>query len=266
MEQPPGTFYIGALAADEGRGDPLFYESDELVTHGVIVGMTGSVKTGLGMVLLEEALASGIPCLVIDPKGDMGNLELVFPDFAPSDFVPWIDPAEAERAGVSIDEMAQQTAETWKQGLADWGVDSERMRQVSDAANVRIYTPGSTAGTPINVLGSLDAPPLSWDENAETLRDEIEGFVSSLLVLVGVEADPVSSPEHILLANLIENEWRAGRHLDLATLVGMVPDPPLRKLGVFQLDDFYPKASRMELAKKLNGLLASPSFAAWLSE
>jgi ABC-type lipoprotein release transport system permease subunit len=174
------------------------------------------------MVLLEEALASGIPCLVIDPKGDMGNLELVFPDFAPSDFVPWIDPAEAERAGVSIDEMAQQTAETWKQGLADWGVDSERMRQVSDAANVRIYTPGSTAGTPINVLGSLDAPPLSWDENAETLRDEIEGFVSSLLVLVGVEADPVSSPEHILLANLIENEWRAGRNLESPADIGLL--------------------------------------------
>src|SRR5690606_23744208 len=156
------------------------------------------------------------------------------------------DPAGAERDGVWGDDIAAQPAEPGKKGLEDWGITSDRLRQVAESSDVRIYTPGSTAGTPVNVLGSLDAPELSWDEHAETLRDEIEGVVSSLLALVGIQAEPVSSPAHILLANLIENEWRAGRHLDLAKLVGMVPDPPLRKLGVFQLDDFYPKQSRME--------------------
>ncbi|HSJ34864.1 MAG TPA: hypothetical protein VLB85_07385 [Acidimicrobiia bacterium] len=266
METQPGEFYLGGLTNQETgeRGEALVYDSDDLVTHGVIVGMTGSGKTGLGIDLLEEALLSDIPCLIIDPKGDMGNLRLVFPDFAPADFAPWIDPAEAERQGNSIEEQAAATADMWKEGLASWEIGPDRMRAVRDGSAVTIYTPGSTAGVPLNILGSLAAPPLSWDDHAEDLRDEIEGFVSSLLVLAGIEADPVSSPSHILLATIIEEEWKAGRDLDLARLVGMIPEPPFRKLGVFELEAFYPKQDRTQLAMQLNGLLASPSFAAWL--
>lgn len=266
METEAGEFYLGGMVdpVSGGRSVPLVYDSDNLVTHGVIVGMTGSGKTGLGIDLLEEALRSRIPCLILDPKGDMGNLRLIFPDFEPSDFAPWVDPAEAERASTSVEELAAETATMWKEGLASWGIGPERMREVRDGSRITIYTPGSTAGVPINILGSLAAPPVSWEEHAEDLRDEIEGFVSSLLVLAGIEADPVSSPSHILLASLIEQAWKAGRDLDLAQLVGMVPDPPLRKLGVFELDTFYPNKDRTELAMQLNGLLASPSFATWL--
>lgn len=266
MKPEPGEFYLGGTldpASGEKTGS-LIYDSDDLVTHGVIVGMTGSGKTGLGIGLLEEALSSGVPCLVIDPKGDMGNLRLIFPDFRPSDFAPWVDPASAEREDLTVDELAAKTATTWKEGLASWDIGPDRMRTVKDGTEITIYTPGSTAGVPINILGSLEAPPLSWDDHAEEMRDEIEGFVSSLLVLAGIEADPVSSPSHILLATIIETEWKEGRDLDLAALVGRILEPPFRKLGVFELDTFYPKKERTELAMKLNGLLASPSFAAWL--
>jgi DNA helicase HerA-like ATPase len=265
VEPEPGSFLLGDLIDEAGeRTEPFVYESSGLVTHGVVVGMTGSGKTGLGIDLVEEALLSGIPCLVIDPKGDMGNLRLVFPDLQPSDFAPWVDPVEAEQSGRSVEEQAAATAETWAEGLSSWGMTSERMARLRDGSRVTIYTPGSTAGVPLDVLGSLQAPDLSWDEHDELLRDEIEGFVSSLLVLAGIEADPVSSPEHILLATIVETEWRAGRDLDLGRLVAMVPRPPLKKLGVFPLDEFYPEAKRTELARSLNALLASPSFASWL--
>lgn len=265
-EDRPGVFYIGGTVdpATGERGDPLLYQADDLVTHGVIVGMTGSGKTGLGISVLEESLRSGIPCLIIDPKGDMGNLGLIFPEFRPADFAPWIDASEASRRGVSVDELAATTAETWREGLASWGIEPGRMRQVKESTRLTIYTPGSTAGVPLDILGSLAAPPLSWDTHAEELRDEIEGFVSSLLVLADIKADPVSSPEHILLSTIIEYEWRHGRDLDLARLVGLVPEPPVRKLGVFELEAFYPGKDRTQLAHKLNGLLASPSFSTWL--
>lgn len=238
--------------------------SHQLTTHGVIVGMTGSGKTGLGIVLLEEVLRSGVPALILDPKGDMGNLALAFPDLAPADFEPWVDASQAAREGISPGQLAERTAEAWRKGLAGAGITGEDVRRFRNGVDVRIVTPGSTTGVPLDVLGDLSAPAGSWEEQGEALREEIEGLVSGLLVLAGLDADPLTSREHILLANLVEYAWRDGRGLDLATLLGQIQEPPMRRLGVFELDAFFPAKDRTALAMRLNGLLASPSFAEWL--
>jgi len=261
-----GSFHLGrAIDPDTGEpgADEVVVGSSDLTTHGVIVGMTGSGKTGLAVVLIEEALRAGIPAFVLDPKGDMTNLALVFPDLEPASFRPWVSEAEAQAAGVSVDEYAARQATMWREGLEASGIGPERLQELKDAADVTVYTPGSTAGVPLNVIGSLGAPSLSWDTEEEALRDEIEATVTSLLALVGIQADPLSSREHVLLSNLIENAWRAGRDLDLGTLIGEIQSPPIRKLGVFEIDQFFPPADRTKLAFTLNSLVASPSFAAW---
>ena len=261
MDLSKGDLYLGRYL--ETR-DPVIYPSDSLTTHGVILGMTGSGKTGLGIGLIEEALLNGIPCLVIDPKGDMGNLALNFPELRPADFEPWIDEATARTEGKSVAEAAEDTAALWRKGLQDHDIGSERMSRLRDTTDITIYTPGSGAGVGLDVLGSLDAPELDWSAEGEVIRDEISSFVSSLLVLAGLASDPVSGREHILLATIIEEFWKTGKDLDLATLVGQIPKPPFAKLGVFEVDTFFPETERMKLALELNGLLASPSFASWM--
>ena len=263
MKEPRGTLYLGETVdpdTHERTGDAVHYPADRLTTHGVIVGMTGSGKTGLGVVLLEEALLEGIPCLVLDPKGDMANLLLSFPDLEPADFAPWVNEGDARRKGLSTDEYASQVADTWRSGLASWGMDADRIRELRERVEFTVYTPGSTAGVPLDLLGGLTAAP---DADVETVRDEIEGTVTGLLGLVGVEADPLTSREHILLSNLLEHAWQNREELDLPGLVARVHKPPLRKLGVFDLDTFFPEADRLSLAMRLNGLIASPSFDVW---
>jgi uncharacterized protein DUF87 len=247
-------------ATHKRDGTAVSLASGDLTTHGVIVGMTGSGKTGLGIVLIEEALSAGVPVIAIDPKGDLTNLLLLFPNLAPADFRPWINEGDATKAGVTPDEFAAQQAAAWRDGLASWGIGPDRLAALKDGAHYTIYTPGSTSGVPLNIVGSLKAPKAV---DAETRQDEIEGFVTGLLGLVGIAADPLSSREHILLANLIDASWTQGRDLDLPTLVGQVATPPIRKLGVFELDQFFPPDDRMALAVRLNGLLASSAFAAW---
>jgi len=267
VEIEPGHLFLGGVVDPERRErteDLLTYPSERFTTHGVIVGMTGSGKTGLGIDLVEEALLAGIPTLVLDPKGDMGNLLLQFPEFDPRDFAPYVDDAEARRQGISSDELAARTAEMWKRGLGSWGIDGDRLRRLLSTADLTIYTPGSTAGVGIDILGSLEAPEDGWESDPETYRDEIEGYVSSLLTLAGIDADPISDPQHILVATIIEDAWREGRALDLASLITAIPTPPFRKLGVFDLDEFFPSKKRMALAMRLNGLVASPSFAEWM--
>jgi Helicase HerA, central domain len=256
--------YLGELvdaSAHARSGTKVLLPSSDLTTHGVIVGMTGSGKTGLGIVLIEECLSAGVPTLLIDPKGDLGNLCLMFPGLTGTEFLPWVNEGEAQKAGVTREQFADQQATAWRDGLAGWQIGPERIAELHSHTDVVIYTPGSTAGVPLNIVGSLQAPADAGD--VETMRDEIEGYVSGLLGLIGVEADPLSSREHILLATLIETAWSSGTSLDLAALVGQVQRPPLRKLGVFELDEFFPPADRTALAMRLNGLLASPAFAAW---
>ena len=237
--------------------------SGDLTTHGVIVGMTGSGKTGLGIVLIEEALSAGVPTLLIDPKGDLTNLCLAFPALAPADFQPWVNEGDAQKAGQSVADFAAAQAKTWTDGLAGWGITPARIAAMRAGAEFTIYTPGSNAGVGLNIIGSLAAPAAGTDP--EIMGDEIEAFVGGLLELVGLEADPLTSREHILLSNLVMNEWVNGRSPDLAMLVGMVQQPPIRKLGVFDLDQFFPPKDRLGFAMRLNGLLASPTFGAWMA-
>ena len=246
---------------DTSADGNLTVATDSLTTHGVIVGMTGSGKTGLGVILIEEALRAGLPVLAIDPKGDLTNLCLTFPDLAPADFRPWIDEAQAKNAGQSPDDFAASQASLWRDGLGGWDLGGADIGALRAQTDFTIYTPGSASGTALNMVGSLQVPIDMGD--AEAVADEIDGYVTGLLGLVDVAADPLSSREHILLSNLIHHSWTEGRALDLMALVGMIPSPPIRKLGVFELDQFFPADDRMKLAMKLNGLLASPSFAAW---
>jgi len=262
-----GKFYLGRnfdLAARQLTETNLLYDSKDLVTHAMCVGMTGSGKTGLCLSLLEEAAIDGIPAICIDPKGDLGNLLLAFPDLAASDFQPWVDPGEAARKNISVDQLAQQSAEQWKSGLAQWDQDGSRIQRFKDAVDINIYTPGSTIGLPLTVLKSFDAPPQSTLDDPETLRERIASAASGLLTLLGLEADPLTSREHILLSMIFDRGWRKKQHLDLAELIRQIQSPPIDRIGVVDLESFMSTADRMKLAMSLNNLLAAPSFAGWL--
>ena len=262
-----GAFYLGK-EYDVTKGKLLdqlvMYDARDLTTHAVCVGMTGSGKTGLCTVLLEEAAIDHVPAIVIDPKGDITNLLLGFPQLQPADFRPWINVDDARRKGMSEDEFAAQQAELWRKGLADWGQDGKRIQMLREAADFVIYTPGSEAGVPVSILQSFAAPALSWDTDAELLRERIQGTVGAILGLVGIEADPIRSREHILLSNLFEHFWRQGQDLDLAKIILAIQNPPMRQLGVFDVDTFFPQKERFGLAMSLNNIMAAPGFQTWL--
>ncbi|MCU0978959.1 MAG: ATP-binding protein [Pirellulaceae bacterium] len=262
-----GVFYLGKrydLPGGKPLDDLLLYESKDLTTHAVCVGMTGSGKTGLCLSLLEEAAIDGIPAIAIDPKGDLGNLLLAFPDLKPEDFQPWVESAEAARQGKSIDELAAQEADKWRDGLAQWGQDAARIARYREAADIAIYTPGSSAGLPLTVLRSFDAPPRAVLQDNEALRERVNSAASGLLALLGIDADPLQSREHILLANLLDASWRDGRNLQMADLIRGLQSPPFDKVGVIDLETFFPEKDRFGLAMRVNNLLASPGFAGWL--
>jgi len=260
-------FYLGRLFDPKSAkltDKDLHYDSADLTTHAVVTGMTGSGKTGLCISLLEEAALNGVPAIIIDPKGDLTNLLLHFPELLPQDFQPWIDPEVVRRANKTPEQAAQEAALAWRNGLAEWGMTPERVLDLKNSAQFSIFTPGSDSGIPVSVLSSLAAPDIDWEENREALRERITSTVTALLGLVGMtDLDPIQSREHILLSNIFEEHWSQGRDIDLTELILQTQTPPFDKLGAFPVDTFFPPKDRMSLAMTLNNILAAPAFQSW---
>lgn len=262
-----GEFYLGRIinpATRKTTDEPVLYESKDLTTHAACIGMTGSGKTGLGITILEEAALDKVPAIIIDPKGDLGNLLLTFPNLSPKDFLPWIDKAEAERKSMSPEEFAKTAATTWKEGLEKWGEDGERIKKLRDSVDMEIYTPATQAGISLSILSSFAAPSKELMQDPGALRDRVLSITSSVLGLLGIDADPIKSREHILISTILEQAWIKGKDLDIASLIRQVQKPPFDKIGVLDLDTFFPAKDRMALSISLNNLLASPGFQAWM--
>ncbi len=262
-----GLFYLGKKFDLENRvllEELVNYESKDLTTHALCVGMTGSGKTGLCLSLLEEAAIDNIPVICIDPKGDLGNLLLTFPDMNPSDFEPWIDADESQSSREGRFRLAEETANRWKKGLESWRMPVERIRKLREETDITIYTPGSNIGVPLTVLKGFDAPPASVLDDVESYREKISSTASGVLALLGIEADPLTSREHILISTILDTAWKQGKDLSLEDLIRQIQSPPISKIGVIDLESFYPASERQKLSMTLNNLLASPAFAGWL--
>lgn len=262
-----GVFYLGKEFDPKSKkltDDLVLYDSKDLVTHAVIVGMTGSGKTGLGVGLLEEAAIDGIPALIVDPKGDLSNLLLQFPDLRPGDFEAWLHADDARRSGTTMTELAIDEAEKWQNGLREWHQDGDRIRNLSKAVEYTVYTPGSDAGVPISILSSFSAPPAAVVDDGDLLRERIATTATSLLALLGIDADPLRSREHILLTNLLDHVWQRGEDLDLGRMIQLVQNPPFQQVGVIDLESFFPAKERFAFSMSLNNLLAAPGFAGWM--
>jgi hypothetical protein len=264
---PESKFYLGRLV-DPKTAKPttirVEYDPEDLTTHAVVTGMTGSGKTGLCIGLLEEAALQNVPAIIIDPKGDLTNLLLHFPNLLPQDFQPWIDPDMERRTGKSMEAIADEASSAWGNGLKEWGIGEDRLLALQNAVKFAIYTPGSDSGIPVSVLSSLAAPDLDWESNREVLRERISSTVTALLGLVGMnDIDPIRSREHILLSNIFETHWSKGNDLDLTELILQTQTPPFPNLGAFPVDTFFPPKDRMELAMVLNNILAAPAFETW---
>lgn len=262
-----GAFYLGKeydMDAKSRSENLLLYDSKDLCTHAVVVGMTGSGKTGLCVSMLEEAAIDRIPSIVIDPKGDISNLLLSFPNLTPEEFRPWVDEGQADREGISPEVFATQEAEKWKAGLESWGQDASRIRMMRDTVDMRVYTPGATIGRPLTILKSFNCPSPEVVADADMFADMISSASSGLLSLLGIDADPIRSKEHILISNILNTTWTKGQNLDLGSLISKIQRPPFERVGIMELDSFYPEKERNELAMTLNNLLASPSFSTWM--
>lgn len=266
MQERLGEFYLGRKYDIKSRqilDEPVLYDARDLTTHAVCIGMTGSGKTGLCIDLLEEAALDGLPVIAVDPKGDLTNMLLTFPDLQPSDFLPWVNADDARRKGLTEEAYAERTAKQWADGLAQWAQGPDRIRRLRESAEFVIFTPGSEAGIPVNVLRSLQAPGSAIASDPEALVDRVEGTVSALLGLAGIKADPIKSREHILLSTIFQDAWQQGQDMDIAKLIAAIQNPPVRTIGVFDVDTFFPPKERFGLAMALNNIIAAPSFQSW---
>ena len=265
MYEKLGLFYLGKdidkemMEATEAL---TLLKNKNFTTHAAIIGMTGSGKTGLGVGIIEEAALDNIPSIIIDPKGDMGNLCLVDATFSPKSFEPWVAD-EAKTKEVDVFSYAKKISTMWQEGIESWGQTTQRVAKLQ-AVEKTIYTPGSSAGVAINVMSSLEAPPTEIMEDSDTFASYLKSTTTSLLSLIGINADPLDSKEYILLAQIITKSWIAGDSLSIETLIGKIINPSFKKIGVLPLEDFYPQDTRFKLATKFNSLLASPSFSLWL--
>ncbi len=266
--EAPTTFYLGrrySPQTDRLTDDVVYYDSRDLTTHALVVGMTGSGKTGLCITMLEEAILDNIPAIIIDPKGDITNLMLTFPDMQPQDFQSWVNVDDARRAGLDVPNYAADVAQQWKDGLASWGIVPDRVRWMELATKMSIYTPGSDAGLPISILASLRAPREGWEGNEEAIREKLNGITSALLALAGINAQPVKDAEHVIISNIVEYAWRQGQDLTLEDIILQVQKPPFEKLGVMPVDKFMSEKKRFNLSMDLNNIIAAPSFRdSWL--
>lgn len=263
-----GLFYLGRQFETETPDDavqmPLLLKSKNLTTHAAIIGMTGSGKTGLGIGLIEEAIMDDIPSIIIDPKGDMANLLLSFPKLAPEDFRPWVDPAEAQKRGKTVEQHSKDTASMWKEGLATWGQDENRIDSLRKKTSFSVYTPGSNSGVSVSVLDSFDAPTGDVLEDIDTFTDLVNSAVSGLLSLIEIDDASTKSREYVLLSSIFMHFWRKGENLTIEKIIGAIVNPPFSKVGVFGLDTFFPQQERMDLAMAFNGVIASPAFQGWM--
>jgi len=262
-----GAFYLGKRVDSSTNAvtdEVVLYDSKDLTTHAVIIGMTGSGKTGLGIDMLEEAAMDHIPVIAIDPKGDLGNLLLTFPDLKAEDFRPWINPRQASDSGQTLDEFAKSQATMWKKGLAEWNQDGNRIARMRQNVDLAIYTPGSNAGQPVSVLKSFASPAQALINDVDLYRERVQAAATGILSLLRIDVDPVSSREHILISRLLDHAWKDGRDLGIATLIAEIQSPPIKRIGVMDLDSFFPAKDRFSLAMKLNNLLAAPGFEVWM--
>lgn len=262
-----GAFFLGRRI-DQTDGSEteelVLYDSKDLTTHAVIIGMTGSGKTGLGIGLLEEAALDHVPVIAIDPKGDLGNLLLTFPKLAADDFKPWVNARQATNEGKTVDEFAASQAALWKKGLKKWGQDGKRIRKLKASADFSVYTPGSNAGTPVSVLQAFTAPDAKLLDDTDLYRERIQATATGILTLLGIDADPIASREHILISQILDHAWKQSRDLNIASLIAEIQAPPVSKIGVMDIESFYPSKDRFALAMRLNNLLAAPGFATWM--
>ncbi|MCO6444264.1 MAG: ATP-binding protein, partial [Anaerolineae bacterium] len=264
--EAPTTFYLGRQFDPQSSrltDNVVYYDSRDLTTHAVVLGMTGSGKTGLCITMLEEAILDDVPAIIIDPKGDITNLLLSFPDQSPAEFEPWVNVDDARRANMSVGQFASDEARRWKAGLADWGIVPDRIRWLKMATRYSIYTPGSDTGLPVSIVASLAAPQGGWAGNEEFLREKINAVTTALLALIGITAEPVKDVEHVLIANIFEHNWQAGRDVTLLDLIAQVKTPPFTMLGALTVDQAISERQRSKLAMALNNIIAAPSFKSW---